>query len=1123
MLRRWILMVCVVLSLSGRSQSILSSGTWHRFAIRENGLYRIGADQLRSLGIRPGNIDPKKIRMFTLPGGMLPQANDAFRYDSLQEMSIHVEGESDGKFDSKDYIVFYAEGPHRDGYNEAKGVHAQERHLYATDNYCYLTVGDQNGKRMATSPSLAGSFPVVNTYDDYTYYENNVTNILNSGRAWFGEKFGLTKSYSFNTEVPGVVANSEISIVSDVLSQSFGSATMQILMNGAVVGEHSLPVISRFRYGVKGIHALDTFRVNESALNVSRTGRITTVYQFNQSSSDDGAFLDYFLIGFKRRLALYDKRTFFFTPTNQPATTFEITNTGTSAWLLNITNPLEPVIQQFTAAAAGIQFSTSTTTQKKFIVSGTSLNSPKFDKTIANQNLAGLLTPDAIFITHNSLRSEANRLAEHRASFSNMDVAVVTTEEIFNEFSSGKPDVSAMRDFIKKLYDKNPSKLKFVLFFGKGTFDYLDRYPNNVNLVLTYESRNSTHPLQTYSSDDFFGFMDADEGEWSEDLTSEEEVDLAIGRIPVRNATEASRVVDKIIRYDENRSTGTSWQRDVVFVADDGNNEDRFTILHQFQADQLAEALENTEQGIQTRKLYAGIFPRVEQNSGDRIPALSKEIIRQFNKGALIVNYTGHGSERVWMDERVFTDVEAVALENEHLPFLVTATCEFGRNDDPTLTSTAEFILSSTTGGAIGLVTTTRPVSSTTNFTLNQGFYDALFTKENGRHLPIGEVFRRTKNNSISGVANRNFSLLGDPSMMLALPELNVVALRAETSTGSTTLKALSTVTVSGEIRDNNGAVVTGFDGQVEITVLNKELTRVTNGKNNPAFSFTEWSDVLFRGKALVENGAFSLTFTLPSSIGASVGSGKILFHAVANDGRQARGSQSSVTIGGTETDPPVSTQNPVVQAFINDSTFVDGGITTPDALLLIGASDDFGINLSIANPQLMPTAVLDGTETFQLADYFVANAGDPTKGVFQYPMVNLAPGAHDILVRVSDIHGNTSQTMIRFYVTESEDLKIEVFGNYPNPVADETTFFFRHNRAGDDLQTEIEVFKPTGEVVFRSKADVISSNYEVSLYKLSNTDTKKLDAGLYLARLVVRSLGNGSKNEFVTKLIILN
>ena len=1122
------LLWCCWLSLPAQT-SVMHSGDWYKLAVEKTGVYRISFDLLKKMGINPGQINPQNVQIFGLKGGMLPQPNDISRPGDLLECAIAVSGEEDGRFDKSDYILFYAEGPDRYEYHPAREIFFYENNLYSDRNFYFLTLGTDPGKRLGVSENIPGQFPLITTFNDFAYHETDTYNAEKSGREWFGEKFGLVNSHTITFDLPGITAGSTVKVVSDVMGQSYSNASFDVFFNNVPIAEQNISPIPSGRYSVKGLHTRDTLALNADDIGTAGRASQEIKYAFVKGQGASQAYLDFLLLDFSRHLSLYGNQTVFVSASSllNPVSTFKLTGLNNDVQVWDITDHHNVRIQEFALQETEGAFSATTGDLKKWVVFNSTFPAPSFISRINNQNLSGLPTPNLLIITHPDFKPEADRLAAHRAGYNNWSVNVVTTEEIYNQFSGGRQDVSALRDFAKLLYDKNPSAFKSILLFGKGSYDYKDRVVNNTNFVPTYQSRNSLHPLQTYSSDDYFAFLEAGEGSWIESPAEHHTLDVGVGRIPVSSVEEARNVVDKIIDYDTDQKTFGAWRKKIVFVADDGNSEDNFTSLHQYQADQLANVIDQNYPEFDTRRIFMGSYKKNVQPNGETVPEMVDDIKRVFDQGALIINFTGHGSETVWTDENILTKTTIEELSNDRYPFLVTATCEFGRQDDPLRISSAEKSLTRKDAGAIGLVTTSRPVNATTNFNLNEAFYEALFEQSSTGYSTIGEVFRKTKNNSTSGVSNRNFSLIGDPSMSLALPQYSVHVNAITTSFGSDTLKALSTVTVTGEIRGAENVIATSFNGLVEATLFDKEKEFVTIGKNNPPFQYRQWDNAVFRGKATVKDGVFGFSFIMPKNIAYQVGAGKLSLYAFdASTGLDATGVDTNLRIGGSEDDVPADVMPPRIRLYMGDTTFVSGGVTTSDTYLVVKLEDENGINISgygIGNSLI--AHLDDDASRFVLNEYYVSDTDTHKKGSIRFPILGLSPGPHTITVHAWDVHNNPAEASISFVVTDGDAIVIEAFGNYPNPFQANSTLFFTHNRSGDDLRAQLFIFSLTGDLIKSAEFSIAESEYHINLIEFSAFEEsgKKLPPGLYLARLIVRSSSNGSKNEKVTKLIVLN
>ncbi|MCI0751611.1 MAG: type IX secretion system sortase PorU [Flammeovirgaceae bacterium] len=1100
--------------------SVLSSGLWHKVRIEKNGVYKIDFTFLQNIGLNPGSIDPRKIKVYGHRSGMLPQANSVARINDLEELAIQVVGEQDGTFNTSDYILFYSEGADKVFWDASRKIFNYQNHLYDDFNYYFITVGDSDGKRIATANSVAGDYPEVNEFEDYIFHELEEYNELESGRIWYGERFDNTTEYSFANPIAGLITSEPVKLVSDVMAQSFVAPSFTVSVNNVIIEQQNIGSIPNSKYGVKGLHNTDTISFNTSVQNLD------VKYKYNKASSGKSiGFLNFFLMNFKRTLSLYNQQTIFQSDesTLQPVSKFILSQTEPTSTIWNISDVLNPVIQSTTTENNSVFFNTETDIVKQFIAFSPSVPSPEYVGPVTNQNLHGLPVPDLVIITNNGFKAEALRLAEHRKNVNGLAVSVVTPEEIYNEFSGGKQDVTAIRDFIKYLYDKNPSKLKSILLFGKGSYDYKNRVSNNTNFVPTYESRNSLDPLKSYSSDDYYSFLEDSEGNWSESPAEDHTSDIGIGRLPVKSLAEAKTVVDKLIDYDTKFNRFGKWKREIVFFADDGNNDDGFSNEHHQQARDLADYLDGQNPEVTTRRMLMGAYPKISKPSGDLSPDLDKEFINAFNNGSLIINYTGHGAEKILADEKILNEGVIASLTNDHYPLLITATCAFGRNDNPALVSGAEQSIIQSQGGTIGLVTSTRDVFSSTNFDLNQAFYQALLQKKDSAYLSLGEIFRRTKNNSINGVFNRNFYLLADPSMMLAFPRLSAIITEMKTANNSDTLKALSTVIVKGEIRDESDQLA-DFDGEVLADVFDKKSTLKTLGERNSPITYQQWTNTLFRGKATVENGLFEFEFIVPKNINYLEGVGRISLYAKSN-AIDAWGSSEEFKVGGSEENVVQDNTSPTMRLYLGDTTFINGGIISGSTNLLGFLEDDQGINISGYGIGNSLQVILDGTEVFIVNDYYESGTDTYKKGILDFPMTDLSTGRHTLIVKAWDTHNNPAEASLDFTVSDGNDIAIQSSGVYPNPTESEATFFFAHSRPGDDLGGSLSIYDITGQVVQQNDFTIFESPYRVEVAKVNSfaPGSKKLQKGLYFARLEVRSLSNGSKSEHVSKLIITN
>jgi len=1108
-------LVCLTLlaALPGAAQknSVLSNGTWLKFSVTHTGVYRIDHQLLGRSGINPDHIDPRQLRIFAYPVGMLPQKIDVPLTD-LREVAIHIEGEADGRFNRDDFILFYAEGPDRYFFREDKNLFHYQNNLYSEKNFYFVTVGSAPGKRIETLGSPGEQFEPLTRYEDFGHYETDLHNELKSGREWWGELFDTRTEIGIRFDMAGIVPGSEIRMVSSVMARSVSPSAFTVLWNGTSVVTQPMGVIPNTQWGVRGRTRTDTVSFAAAAPGASQTVTV----QFTKGATNPSiGYLNFISFSATRQLEMRGATMpFVLRPAPQPKTA-QLTraNAGVTVW--NVQDPFDVKRQATVASGTQIQFGYRSTQPTAFVAFEPVTARPRFEAVVRNQNLHQTPPANLIILTHPDLRAAANRLAAHRRQ-QGISTFVASTEEVYNEFSGGRQDVSALRNYLHWLYQRPGGALQNVLLFGRGSYDYKSRVFNNTNLVPTYQSANSLHPLETYNSDDYYGFLEPGEGEWREVPAEDHTLDIGVGRLPLRTLAEANRMVDKLIRYDVENTNEGDWRRRITFVADDGDFN-----THQSQASQLAEELEFRQPGYVTQKIFLDAFPQEERASGQFSPLTTRAIREAVRAGTYIVNFVGHGSEQIWMQERVLDQITVTELRNApQWPLFVTATCEFGRADDPLLISTGELLVLRADGGAMGLVTTARPVNSATNFTLNRAFYLAFLQNEDG---DLGNLFRATKNRSLSGVANRNFSLLGDPSVKFGPPTQQARITEAVTSSGSDTLRALSRIRLKGEIVAR-GVRQESFNGWADVAVLDKPVAVQTRGDENPPFSFFDWRHTLFRGRAAVANGYFELETVLPKNLTLQPGHGKI--SVIAQDAAQnaaALGAMERVWIGGTEKNVTVLPGGPEMVLFMGDTTFEAGGLVSPTTRLLGRLSDPQGINQAGYRPYTI-TATLDGTTEFDLCAFYKAGKNF-TAGTFDFPLENLAPGAHEILVKAYDNHGNRGTQTIRFTVAGDGEISVEGLRNYPNPFTEKTTFEFVHSRSGEDLQVVLSVFNSQGQPVHSQTFGINQSNFRVVLgdWNGHSNNGIKLPAGIYYYRLGVRSMKDGALSEKFSKLILLN
>lgn len=1106
--------------LKFKKNSVLSAGNWYKIGVTQNGIHKITRDELSAMGVNVNSINPQNIRIYGNGGGMLPEENNKFRYSDPAEYAIQVKGENDGSFDQGDFILFYAESSDSWDYNQFYQNFSHKIHPYSDTNYYYVNTGVGPGKRIETYSSVTDEPDyVITEFPDRRFHEQEDVNLIGSGREWYGEVFDIEINYDFSFEFPNLLKNNGVFARFETAARSTVSSSFTFTFNGSSE-TISIPPISTYYTAAYAKDDDDTLTLypNSDVINANVT--------FNKSTSGSAGWLNFIELNAWRDLKFTSGQMNFrdFSAYENPGIAgFRLKNADASVKIWDITNPVHTRLVNGNHTSNTITFRMNADTIHEFVAyDGSSFKQVQFIEKIDNQNLHALNPPHYLIITHPDFIDQAYRLASFHANRNDFDVEVVTPQQIYNEFSSGTPDISALRDFIKMLYDKdvNKEKFRYVLLFGDGSFDNKERLDENTNYIPTWQSQNSLHPVNSYVTDDFYAYLDEDEGDGIEDL-----IDIGIGRLPVFTVEQAEEQIDKIINYTSSTDKVMGdWRNVICFVADDedGNS-------HMEQADQLAGYINTTYPEYNLDKIYFDAYKQVSTSGGQRYPDASEAINNRVRKGALFLNYTGHGGEVGWAHERVLEIADINSWDNyDRLSIFVTATCEFSRFDDPRRTSAGELVMLNNNGGSIAMLTTTRATFGSPNFSLNKRLYENAFKRTGGEFPRLGDLIYVSKVTNGSGSNTKKFILLGDPALKPAYPDYKV---QTTTINGkplnevADTIKALSEITVEGEIVDLNENKFTGFNGIVHPSVFDKSIAVTTQGNDGGSpMSFTVQKNIIYRGKVEAIDGEFEFRFIVPKDIAYNFGHGKISYYA-SNGVKDANGSNEEIIIGGYDANAEADTQGPAIELFINDTNFVSGGITDENPSLLAFVSDSSGVN-TIGNGighDIVAWFDEQTDVTKVLNEFYETELNTYKRGSVFYPFYDLEEGEHTLNFKVWDVHNNSSEKSIDFVVAGSGKFALEEVMNYPNPFRYNTNFTFEHNQPGSAMDVEVQIFSMSGELMKTLKHSINGGGYRAAPISWNGTceNGNRLRRGMYIFRVMVER-EDGKKVQKTSKLVIL-
>jgi len=1136
-----------VVAKSQITNSVLSSGEWYKFYIEESGVFQLTKGFLSSLGVNTNSVDPRTIKIYGNGGRMLPLLNSENYPFDVVENAIKFVGEEDGSFDNGDYILFYGEGPKTYSAESETNLN-----LYTDRTYYYVNISSGNGKRIQQMPTIDVAADIqVNTFHDYQFYEVDEHNLAKLGRRWFGDDFDIENQRVYNFQFPNLVTTEPVrfDIAVGSVSETDGT-TMGVTINGSFVSNLGLGVITPGSI-------LGTASAYGGNLDIS-TDAITVTLDYNNNGNPSAnAYLDYINIKATRNLTYAGDQLVF--KNNDVITTpgvaqYNLSNASGVQEIWDITDRFNIANTLNSEGSSDLNFKAVSGEERIYLAfSISNVLQPSRDSrsTLANQNLKGTIflnnqgvfeDIDYVILSPSELLSQAERLAQINRDQYNLNVKVVDLQTIYNEFSTGSQDIAALRNFIKYVYDNAsvPSqRLKYVCLFGEGSYDYKDRLNNNTNLVPSWYSKDSFSLTNSFVSDDFYAMLDENEGS----MGGMDRMDVAVGRILAEDIQRATELVDKIKAYYQPESYG-SWRNNVLLVSDDVDVAWESTL--QETTDNLGTNIETDKPFFNVVKIHTDAFEQESSSAGDRYPQVNEAFKDAIEVGALVVNYFGHGGENGLAKERVFDKFDAQDINNicKYNLFL-TVTCEFTKFDDPDRDTAGEFTYWNTTGGAIGLITTTRQIFVTVGESFNEILDDYLFAYGSNDYQSIGEVLRLTKtDNSIAGITQKRLVfLIGDPAMKLAFPQPDIRLTKVndvDITQQIDTLKALSYTKLSGEVTDVNGNVLTNYNGTLTATVFDKRIERqtlandgTTNGNGTIYLNFTTLGEVLFKGQATIENGQFEFDFIVPRDIGIPVGNGKVSFYAQTdNPLSDQAGANFDIKIGGINEDAPEDNIGPVINLYMNDENFVSGGITNESPSLLAKLQDDNGINTASGIGHDI-TAIIDGDETnpIVLNDYYQADVDDYTNGTVTYPFRDLEPGLHTLTLKAWDVYNNSSSTEIQFTVFDKdEELVVKNVLNYPNPFVNYTEFWFNHN-SSEPLDVSVQIFTVSGKLVRtingQTSADECCGSGSSSLSRSIVWDGRddfgdKIGKGVYVYKLKVKSSRLNKQVEKIQKLVIL-
>lgn len=1160
------------------TQSVLADGAIYKIPITTAGVYRIDRSFLSNLpGLgSPDAIDPSTVKVYTNGGVPVPAANSAPRLADLMETPVQVQGGGDGNFSGNDAVLFYANGTTGWQYEATEEAWSHYVHPFDSTNYVFIKISETPSASVGSASFPNFSDASVREQVTARYFrdfdEFMWSREAGTGHTWVSNRIfgGGSRVLLENVVLPGLQSGTVQYVARPAVGanpraalrfMAGGSELESVLLNAAS-NSAELPVAS-----VNEV----TF---EQTINAGQS--LTLSMELQNQINNPSAVIDWVRVFYPRSLTADNGVLQFATPAGESGR-FEFVLRGFSqppqVW--DITTPGE--VRALGIQASGntyrVQIDVVDDTQPREVIAFASSAIRSLDANalcpdddgascrVPTQNLHGMAAvPEFIIVTPPIFEAQANELADRRRQ-EGLSVEVVLVEQIFNEFSGGQVDPRGIRDFFRFVYDQGPEDeptFRYALLFGDGHFNYRrlgGEAPVLTNWIPPFETEESFDPERSYTSDDYLGLLDEDEGLWPYTRTThgnslDEQVDIGIGRLPVQTVRDAEAMIEKIKHYEDPATYGP-WRQRYLFIADDGFNGlaaelENTPDLHTQNTDVVAERVAEVAPGINQIKVYGVSYERQFLGASFKLPEAKNDLLRGIRDGALVVNYSGHGGEFGLAQEELFTDIDAQNLTNfDKLSIFITATCSFGRWDLMEAQSGAEELLLNPNGGAVALMTTVRTVytrggtTTTLNVGLNYELNEQLFEPdEDGLPRRLGEALLQTKNVRVGYEGNnRKFNLLGDPTLRIGLPPRETAVTRVngaplEEQVGQ--IKALDTVTIEGEVLRSPGQVDDAFNGTINLAVYDAERQvaipdeYVDLFRNRPYYVVQE--DLLWRGRADVANGRFSATFVVPKDISYSNLPGRISVYGISG-GVHAGGLTKNVIIGGTADNPPNDSDGPEIELFIDSERFVDGGLASPRPQVLVKLFDESGINTVGAGVGHEMLLVVDDDEqnAINIGNLYESDPNSFRSGQVVYAFEeDLTEGPHTLSVRAWDVLNNSGTAALDLLVADSEALRLANVFNYPNPTTGPTRFVFEHNQPlGAIADVQIRIYTITGRPVVTLERDglLLSGGPEQIVWDGLDDDFDRLAPGVYLYKVRVEVEGmDGARHvsEQLEKLAIV-
>lgn len=1091
------------------TNSRLATGRWAKIEVTETGMQFISNAALKQLGFS----DPSKVQVYGYGGRVLSEKLNSDNPDDLAPIAI--ERTSGG-------IVFFGHNTVSWTFSDVK-TRKYEHTLnpYGTASYYFISDKDTEAYDIKTRQEVTANNPeALTTFTEHLLHEQDLMSPGETGRLFLGEDFRSQPVRSFNFQLPGNTGDASVT-VSFGTKVTNGSSTLAFTANG-----QELPASSTDR--ISGATNSESFITTANTTKTVTAPGEKLAFQISYSTTGAvfTAALNFIQVEYERELKLTDRDLHFeLNATQSRPVSIDGCSQETVLW--DVTDPLSVSRVDMAVSGSTGSFVTPAGHREYAVFNPAKVNrAVKPAGLVPNQDIHGLETPDMVIITPEIYRQQAERLADIHRTHDGFKVAVVTPEAVYNEFSSGTADVTAMRKMLKMWHDRGLNqegvKTRYCLIMSRGSYDprMVTAAARNAGYprVPMWQSPTGTTESSSYSTDDYIGMLDDNDKSLN---LSTATIHVGVGRLPVKSLAEATAAVDKIENYILNPTLG-SWRSNVMLIADDQDNGE-----HLAQAESAIEAMLANPKGhdLVYEKVYLDSYPLVMSATGATYPGAHDRMIAKMSEGTAYINYIGHANAREWGHEQLLTWTDIMEMQNTNLPFIYAATCSFLQWDADAVSGGEELWLNP--DGIIGMICPSRKVFIALNGALNDNISRHLTTTgADGKTPRIGDAVRIGKSQTVNDANKLRYCLMGDPAMRLPFASMTAVVDRIggqPVDGEAPVLGARDRTTVSGYITGADGELAADFNGYVQLQLYDAEkaITTLGNGSDGKVDVYNDRKTRLFIGRAKVEGGKWEAELIVPSEIENNYSPALIAMHACADDGREANGHSTGLYVYGFSANAAEDNEGPQIsEYYLNDAWFSDGDAVGPTPTAYATFSDPSGINLSDAGIGHKMSMTLDGTKYIDdVSLYYEPDMSSTNGGKIAYPLPSIEPGEHTLDLTVWDTANNSTTRRLTFNIRAGWHPGVSSFTTDGGPASSSVNFIVTTDGAEKGTGCTVEVYDLSGRRQWMGTSAVSGNNVRIP-WNLTDNAGKRVPRGIYLCRATVTS-AQGAESKATLKLAV--